>query len=214
MAGGDPFGGGAARRPRSAVDRTAARSGRIRGVEAASRTRRRSDAGLAGRCGIDWMSGGALTCGPPDPCEGLLAEILAFMANLQKRYWDLRADIGNLPQTPPAEPHPRYGTRSIAGERHQFEGRQQGLRNRLTEYQSQGCGPPPPDAWEWATREVPAADPKSIPVTQVDTRRVAETAAATGAAVGIGYILYRIVRMIPSLAPPAWGTIPINLAVP
>ena len=32
--------------------------------------------------------------------------------------------------------------------------------------------------------------------------------------VGGGYLLYRGVRMIPSLFPPLWGTIPANLAVP
>ncbi|AOA59578.1 hypothetical protein [Acinetobacter larvae] len=34
------------------------------------------------------------------------------------------------------------------------------------------------------------------------------------AAGGLVYIGYRIVRMLPSLAPPLWPTIPINLATP
>ena len=44
-----------------------------------------------------------------------------------------------------------------------------------------------------------------------------DTAKAVGAglaAVGAGYLIYRAVRMIPSLAPPLWPTIPVNLAVP
>src|SRR5271156_5799844 len=34
------------------------------------------------------------------------------------------------------------------------------------------------------------------------------------AALGTGYVIYRVVRMLPSLAPPLWWTIPENLAIP
>jgi len=34
------------------------------------------------------------------------------------------------------------------------------------------------------------------------------------AGVGIGYVIYRCVRMLPSLWPPFWWTIPENAAVP
>jgi len=34
------------------------------------------------------------------------------------------------------------------------------------------------------------------------------------AAIGTGYLIYRGVRMLPSLAPPLWWTIPENLAIP
>jgi hypothetical protein len=149
--------------------------------------------------------------GPPDPCKDLLQEILDFMAEIQRRYWDLRNDLGNLPATKPAQPDPRYGTRSIEGERQQFGDRQQGLRNRLNDWNTNGCGPPPAEAWDWATREAPAADPKP---TDDTAKRVGEAAAATGAAVGVGYIIYRIVRFLPSLAPPLWWTIPENALIP
>jgi hypothetical protein len=151
---------------------------------------------------------------PPDPCDELRQQILEFIQNLQKRYWDLRNDIGNLPATPPAQPDPRYGTRSIEGERHQFRGRQQGLRNRLDDYNSKNCGDPPPGAWDWATREVPVADPKPVQPPAVDVKRVAEAAAKTGATIGAGYVAYRIIRMIPSLFPPLWWTIPENAVIP
>jgi hypothetical protein len=152
----------------------------------------------------------AACTGPPDPCDELLQEILEFMQNLQQRYWDLRNDIGNLPQTRPDQPDPRYGFRSIEGEQHQFKGRQEGLRNRLNDYNTDNCGPPPQDAWDWATKEVPSSDPKPP---AGDAKRVAEAAGA-GAAVGVGYVIYRIVRMIPSLFPPLWPTIPENVAIP
>ena len=35
-----------------------------------------------------------------------------------------------------------------------------------------------------------------------------------GAAVGAGYLLYRILRIIPSLLPPLWWTLPANLVMP
>jgi hypothetical protein len=151
---------------------------------------------------------------PPDPCDELLQQILEFMQNIQKRYWDLKNDIGNLPLTKPAQPDPRYGDRSIEGEQHQYNGRQQGLRNRLNDFSTEGCGDPPRDAWDWATRPVPEADPKPVATPPVDAKRVAEAAAGTGAAVGAGYVIYRIIRMIPSLFPPLWPTIPENAVIP
>jgi hypothetical protein len=140
-----------------------------------------------------------------------LQQILEFMANLQKRYWDLRNDVGNLPMDPPAEPDPRYGTRSIRGERQQFEDRQRGLRNRLNDYNTNNCGDPPPGAWDWATREVPVADPKPAPV---DTEGLKDAAKKTIFTIGAGYIVYRVIRFIPSLFPPLWWTAPANATVP
>ena len=155
------------------------------------------------------MSAGALPCcEPPDPCKTLLEEIMEFLDNLKKRASELRANEGNLPLTKPSTPHPRYGLRSIEGEQHQFRGRQEGLRKRLNEYNSKGCGPPPPqEAWRFATMEVPQAAPK--PVVDPNTARNVATGAA---AVGAGYVIYRIIRLIPSLlAPP---TLIPNLAIP
>lgn len=34
------------------------------------------------------------------------------------------------------------------------------------------------------------------------------------ATVGVGYMIYRAVRMLPSLAPPLWWTLPANVAIP
>jgi hypothetical protein len=41
-----------------------------------------------------------------------------------------------------------------------------------------------------------------------------KVAVGAAAAVGTGYLIYRGIRMIPSLAPPLWWTIPANLAIP
>ncbi|MCH7343575.1 hypothetical protein LZ017_09315 [Pelomonas sp. CA6] len=40
------------------------------------------------------------------------------------------------------------------------------------------------------------------------------TVAKTAAGVGAAYVAYRCIRMLPSLAPPLWWTIPANAAVP
>ncbi len=40
------------------------------------------------------------------------------------------------------------------------------------------------------------------------------TAAKIGAGVGIGYAAYRVLRFLPSLLPPLWETIPLNLVTP
>jgi hypothetical protein len=45
-------------------------------------------------------------------------------------------------------------------------------------------------------------------------REIIGGAAAVGAGIGVGYLIYRGVRMIPSLFPPLWPTIPANLAIP
>jgi RHS repeat-associated protein len=46
------------------------------------------------------------------------------------------------------------------------------------------------------------------------TRNVVRGAAAGAAAIGTGYIIYRVIRMLPLLAPPLWPTIPANAIIP
>ncbi|MBI1833063.1 MAG: hypothetical protein HYR84_16610 [Planctomycetes bacterium] len=152
------------------------------------------------------------TCGPPDPkCEELLRQMAEAVKELMKRAAELIANEGDLPATKPDTPHPRYGTRSLQGERQAFTDRQRGLGNRMNDYYNSGCGDPPGWAMEWVTKPVPVPVPKPAPPV-VDPKAVAETAAAGAAAVGIGYVIYRIVRLIPSLAFPP-SLIP-NLAIP
>lgn len=45
---------------------------------------------------------------------------------------------------------------------------------------------------------------------KADTKKVATGTVVVGGA----YVVYRVVRMIPSLAPPLWWTIPEDLAIP
>ncbi|EBA08384.1 hypothetical protein [Sagittula stellata] len=88
---------------------------------------------------------------------------------------------------------------------------QRGLRRRLEEWEANRCGPPPPGAWRWATR--PAPQPSEW-VNPNPGPSAAQYAAGGVAAVGVGYLLYRGVRMLPSLFPPLWPSIPANLAIP
>ena len=91
----------------------------------------------------------------------------------------------------------------------QIDGHQKKLKRLLKEYQKNGCGDPPPGAWSWAEREVPTYQ-QIAAESGVSLRDVATVAGA----VGVGYIIYRVVRFIPSLFPPLWGTIPANAAIP
>ena len=62
---------------------------------------------------------------------------------------------------------------------------------------------------------VPVTPVVPVPVPDPDRPRVTgEDVVKVGAGIGIGYLIYRGVRLIPSLFPPAWPTIPANLAVP
>ncbi len=65
----------------------------------------------------------------------------------------------------------------------------------------------------------PAVQPQGPIIYQSDTSGidggdVLKGAAVTGGVAFGGYLIYRGVRMIPSLFPPFWGTIPANLAIP
>jgi hypothetical protein len=84
---------------------------------------------------------------------------------------------------------------------------QKALRTYLHEYDKKGCGDPPGSSVEVAYRSLPAKVPNEIV-------NVVKTGAAVGSALGLGYIAYRVIRFLPSLLPPLWETIPVNLAVP
>ena len=91
----------------------------------------------------------------------------------------------------------------------QIIGHQGKLQRLLKQYEKNGCGDPPPGAWSWSEREVPTYEQMAAE-SGVSLRDVATV--ATG--VGLGYIIYRVVRFLPSLFPPLWETIPANLAIP
>jgi len=82
---------------------------------------------------------------------------------------------------------------------------QRSLRTYVNEYISRGCGDPPSNAVEIMGRPLPASNLDG---------NTAKNAAVIGGGLGLGYLAYRTIRMLPSLLPPLWPTIPENLAIP
>ncbi|MEM1033585.1 MAG: hypothetical protein AAGN82_24835 [Myxococcota bacterium] len=152
-------------------------------------------------------------CDPQSPrCRELLQEIHDFISRergifggtkgLQQRFAEQTARGASGP-----------GTRSWINHENAIRNQQRGLRDRLEEYERRGCGPPPPGAWSWATRPVPSAaawEENNLEGGHNPALYVAGAAATVGA----GYVIYRGVRMLPSLLPPLWWTIPANAAIP
>ena len=87
---------------------------------------------------------------------------------------------------------------------------QRTLSEYLDAYKENGCGDPPSGAQELVDRPVPTPQLTQSPTASKN----AKTALEVGGVVTAGYITYRVVRMIPSLFPPLWWTIPENLAIP
>lgn len=158
------------------------------------------------------------TSGNLDPdCEDLLTQIIARIAELAARADALIRDPLGLPPS---------GPMSVEGHQQQFQNKQQNLRRMLNQWDTNNCGPGylPENAWRWATRPVPRPAPR--PTSErtreeppragpdIDAKDVAVAAGATAGAVAIGYLAYRAVRLLPSLLPPLWWTLPANVAVP
>jgi len=103
------------------------------------------------------------------------------------------------------------GTQSWETHEQEIKKQQKNLRDRLQEWNDSGCGSPPSGAWKWATKPVPQPKQWKNPAVP---RSTVETGAKVVAGAGAAYVVYRIVRFLPSLLPPLWGTIPANVAIP
>ena len=89
---------------------------------------------------------------------------------------------------------------------------QAGIEEAYAEWLSRGSptggkcdGPPPPP---------PIPTPAPSPAPEKECKDCVKKAVVVVGAAGTTYLVYRCVRMIPSLLPPLWWTIPENLAVP
>jgi hypothetical protein len=147
-----------------------------------------------------------------DPlCEDLLTQILLRITELNERFW---AIVNNVLGLPPS------GPMSVGGHQQQFRNKQANLRSMLNQWNTNNCGPGlPADSWFWATRPAPSPTPQSTEYTPKDgTQITVQDVAKVGGAVvttAVGlYIAYRVVRLLPSLLPPLWWTIPANVALP
>jgi len=102
-----------------------------------------------------------------------------------------------------------------------IERQQRNLRDHLREHEARGCGGPnggspvPADAWQWATRPLPTAEDwgahNPTAYEGLTGSPLGDAAVVVGGA-GAGYLIYRGIRMIPSLFFPP--SIPANLAIP
>jgi len=115
------------------------------------------------------------------------------------------------------------GTDSWVNHELEIQRQQENLRQHLQEYNGRGCGGGPGegipiDAEDWAVRPLPTPSEWGVnnPVNtyQGITGSATGDAAAGVATVSVGYLIWRGIRMIPSLFPPLWETIPANLAIP
>lgn len=92
---------------------------------------------------------------------------------------------------------------------------QRSLRAYLAEFIAKGCGDPPEGATELSERPIPVPAIAPASETEEDGLNVDATdVVKVGAGVGLVYLTYRVVRFLPSLLPPLWGTAPANLAIP
>ena len=160
------------------------------------------------------------TCCPPpnDLCAAILKKILELINR------DKRANGGGgthgLKHRFPEQINGRNGPGTTSWQNHenQIKGQQRGLEKQLKKYERNGCGDPPPGAWEWATRPVPKPSewrqPAPVPTDPIVSRETLETGAKVAGGIGLAYVTYRVVRMLPSLFPPLWPTIPANAAIP
>lgn len=116
----------------------------------------------------------------------------------------------------------RSGTKGLLQRFHDYKGddathgpeilnQQRALRTYVDEYISRGCGDPPPESVEVMERPLPVQEEESNSDT---AREVVKTTVVVGGGLGLAYLTYRVIRMLPSLLPPLWSTIPVNFAVP
>lgn len=84
-----------------------------------------------------------------------------------------------------------------------------GYHNMVDRWRESGCpGDPPGLPSEY--QHVPNPNPRPAPGPGIDPLPIV----GAGGAAAWGYVLYRLIRQIPSLLPPAWPTFIPNLLVP
>lgn len=155
--------------------------------------------------------------GSGDDCGGTCGSNNARKKARKMNCAELLAKINELVNT---EKRGRMGTKGLMQRFRDYLGddathgptyydQQRSLRSYMDEYEDKGCGGPPPNALEWVDKKLPA--PAPAPEEGLSTT---QKVVAGAGAVGAGYLIYRGIRMIPSLFPALWWTAPANLAAP
>jgi hypothetical protein len=96
-----------------------------------------------------------------------------------------------------------------------------GVKRKVDEWDRRKCddkggGGLPQIAREYVTQRPVLGSGVLVPVlsSAMTATTVAVAAGGAAATVGVGYLIYRGIRLLPSLFPPLWWTIPENLAIP
>lgn len=100
----------------------------------------------------------------------------------------------------------KTGTNSWEGHQQKYSDVQQELKDKIDEYKNGGC--------EEETGELPqeVEDLANTPAPNKPFRyRQGDMAITVGGSAVVLYGLYRGIRLLPSLLPPFWWTIPVNL---
>ena len=154
-------------------------------------------------------------------CKTLLSEIYDMLWRNKRRFGgggthglQLRFAEQIMGKSPP-------GTDGWDTHHDEIVKQQRGVRGRLEAYERKPCGPPPPAAWHWATRPPPTPEQYKGPNWEPPPGHIAdqpnsmvENAGKAAVATGLLYGGYRVVRMLPSLVPAGWWSIPLNVATP
>jgi RHS repeat-associated protein len=136
-------------------------------------------------------------------CDQLRWEIDDLAYELANRWDAMNRDPNNLYK------NRKTGTNSWEGHQQKYRDVQQELKDKIDEYKNSGCedknGQLPKEVEDWANTPAPEK-PRRY--------RQGEMAIKIGGGAVAAYGLYRGIRLLPSLFPPLWWTIPVNLATP
>ena len=144
--------------------------------------------------------------GPPpmDPeCAGLYSKLQGHVQNIIEKYWNLVNDPMNMQHGLGRQ----YGT--VAGHQGYYRGQVTGYGRMLADWNRMGCQGDPPGLPE-EFREAPNPRPRSAPGTGIDPLPMV----GAGGAAAWAYVAYKLLRQIPSFAPPLWPTFLPNLIAP
>ena len=122
--------------------------------------------------------------------------------DIQKRNLEIRTNPGNLPYKHLLGMKPRD---SVEGHIKIVEQLENTLKNHK-KWLSDNCEDPPPPASQ--------ADSKCIGKCAENKDGNSNSLGMIAGGVGVGYLIYRGVRMIPSFFPALWWTIPVNAVTP
>ena len=162
-------------------------------------------------------------------CKGNICECLSDaieeLLNNQTTHRNGAKGLGQLVSEQTAAGASGPGTESWRVHDEKITQQKNNLRDHMEEHRLRGCGGPPnggspvpadargratapnPSKADWEVNNPPAAY-------EGVTGSAAGDVAAVGVGALIGYGIYRGVRMLPSLWPPLWWTIPANAAAP